>query len=538
MKQVNISEQLLQRPEEQEELLHQLHQKRAPHEIQLGFCQAPLSAELFLKEALHSALNGNFDEQLLSTWFSFYAELIAEHFHPLKRNALLLDIQLIKKELTAYLKGIAQLKEASEAVQKVVCGFNSSAYEVVVAAFLKLSDIAVAHYPFPIDWEQMNEMEKLRLNADFQAFKSIHPNCIIFVRNSFNQEPKGKKVYLFGTGNVGSAFLNAVVAPLQKEGKVNVQLAGIGNSRYFSCSKQLGLDCSTWEEQLLAGQQNRDNAYHKYVLKYAPKGSVIVDASASEFVATLYIEWINAGFNVVTCNKIFSSGDAHAVRHLKQLAQQKGLGFFYETTVGAALPVLKSIEDLVKNGDEIHSISGVLSGTLSYLFNAYNGSKPFVELVKEAQELGYAEPDPRADLSGFDVMKKLVILSREAEKKASLSEIQQQTIVTEKLMQLPDVADFMVQLEKEEQRFAEQFQRAKSEGKVLRYVAEWKADKLNVGIKEVDEEHPFFALKGTENSVVIFSKRYSTYPLVIKGPGAGAEITASGLFTDVLRAAV
>lgn len=265
--------------------------------------------------------------------------------------------------------------------------------------------------------------------------------------------------------------------------------------------------------------------------------AVIIDCSGSAEVADRYAGWLASGIHVVTPNKQAGSGSLLRYRAIRTAADASGARFRYEATVGAGLPVITTLRDLMDTGDSVTSIEGIFSGTLAWLFNKYDGSVPFSQLVVQARAMGYTEPDPRDDLSGIDVARKLVILAREVGRDISLEDVAVESLVPETLCQL-NVEDFMTRLGEVDATFAQRLAAAKQRGCVLRYVAQLSPGHVpSVGLVELPPGHAFGNLRLTDNVVQFTTRRYSENPLVVQGPGAGPEVTAAGVFADVLRVA-
>jgi len=265
--------------------------------------------------------------------------------------------------------------------------------------------------------------------------------------------------------------------------------------------------------------------------------AVIIDCTASAEISSQYAAWLARGIHVITPNKKAFSGDYSDYRALQDAADKGSSHYFYETTVGAALPVISTLCDLIHTGDEVRSISGIFSGTLAYLFNVYDGSTPFSEIVRVAKESGYTEPDPRDDLSGMDVARKLTILARELGQEIEIGDFPVRNLVPEALRDC-SVEEFLARLPDYDDDMQALYQKAAAEGKQLRYVANLDAaGTASVGLEGVDKSHPFCNINLTDNIVQFETERYSANPLVIQGPGAGPEVTAAGVFADLLRLA-
>jgi aspartokinase/homoserine dehydrogenase 1 len=265
--------------------------------------------------------------------------------------------------------------------------------------------------------------------------------------------------------------------------------------------------------------------------------AAIIDCSASEEIAMRYGDWLAAGIHVITPNKKANTGSMIYYRQLQESARRADAHYFYETTVGAALPVIQTLRDLVQTGDEVHRIEGVFSGTLSYLFNSFDGSVPFSEIVRAARDKGYTEPDPREDLSGMDVARKVVILARELGMEVGLDDMEIEGLIPEGLEE-GTIDEFLDRLAQYDDEMLEVVEGARAEGKVVRFVGVIDPGKgCEVALRSYDAEHPFARIRLTDNIVTFSTGRYSENPLVVQGPGAGPEVTAGGVFADLLRLA-
>jgi aspartokinase/homoserine dehydrogenase 1 len=222
-------------------------------------------------------------------------------------------------------------------------------------------------------------------------------------------------------------------------------------------------------------------------------------------------------------------------RRLRSLARRHNAQFLYETNVGAGLPIINTLRSMVTTGDRIHRIEGILSGTLSFLFNTYDGSVPFSKLLSDARDMGYTEPDPRDDLSGMDVGRKILILGREAEQDLHFDDISIQSMVPEDCVDIENVSEFLEKLKSHDEEFAHLLEEAKAKGEKLRFMATLENGKAKVGLNSLDSTHPFYTLKGSDNMILFTTERYHDFPMIIRGPGAGADVTAAGVFADVIR---
>jgi aspartokinase/homoserine dehydrogenase 1 len=363
-----------------------------------------------------------------------------------------------------------------------------------------------------------------------RALRAAHAN--------FWLSPQTISLGVIGSGKVARALLRQLreaIPRLREQARLDLRVRAVANSRGLWLD-ELGLGDSDWQESLsrsrLAPDLERFAAHvHTDHLPHA----VIVDCSASDAVADRYAEWLARGIHVVTPNKQAGAGPAPRYQAIREARARSGARFRYEATVGAGLPVVQTLRDLLDTGDRLQGIEGILSGTLAWLFNRFDGSQPFSALVREAHALGYTEPDPRDDLSGVDVARKLVILAREAGLDLSLDAVRVESLVPESLAGASAQA-FLARLPEADAIMAARLASARDAGKVLRYVARLGHDgTASVGLVPVDREHAFAHLRLTDNIVQFSTHRYADNPLVVQGPGAGPEVTAAGVFADLLR---
>lgn len=353
----------------------------------------------------------------------------------------------------------------------------------------------------------------------------------------FETTYKQVNLFITGTGNVGRRLL----AQLKKQEKylaehmrLQVRVTGLSNSRRMMVSEK-GIDLANWEEKLQTGEKADLEAFTDAIIRHNLRNSVFVDITASEKVPEVYEKLLRRSMSVVACNKIAASSKYEQYRKLKDLAQDYNCRFLFETNVGAGLPVIGTLNDLLGSGDTINSIEAVLSGTLNFVFNHYDGSREFSEVVRQAQEEGYTEPDPRLDLSGTDVMRKIMILAREAGEKIEMDDIKCNSFLPASCMQ-GSVEDFYKEMTAQEAHFKAIYDKAAAAGCKLKFVASFNEGKAEVGLRHISREHDFFHLYGKDNIVLFQTNRYPDQPLVVKGAGAGAEVTASGVFADIMRA--
>lgn len=345
----------------------------------------------------------------------------------------------------------------------------------------------------------------------------------------FGAADEAVNLFLVGSGLIGSTLLAQI-----KKQESPIRLRGLANSRFMLFDKQ-GIPLKNWEKLLPQGKSmNAQNFIDQMIGLNLPK-SVFVDCTASEDIASLYEKIISADIAIVTPNKKANSGPFERYQKLRKLAKKNHTPFLYQTNVGAGLPIIYTIQNLIASGDEILKIEGVLSGTLSYIFNTFSKSdKLFSQIVSDAQNKGYTEPDPRDDLSGMDVARKILILAREVGLKMEIRQVRIEQLLSKECLRASSINKFFTALKKLDSSFEKRKRQAQKKNKALRYIASLQKGKTTISLREVGPDHPFFHLDGNDNIVSIKTKRYSATPLVIKGPGAGAEVTAGGVLAGIL----
>ena len=354
----------------------------------------------------------------------------------------------------------------------------------------------------------------------------------------FETSYKQLNIFVTGTGNVGRRLIDQLLQQQQyllDHLRINVRVVGLANSRKMVFASD-GIDLRHWQQALDNGEPMSLDGWIDGISARNLRNSVFVDVTANDEVASRYGSLLQKSISVVACNKIACSSVYGNYRLLKDLAREYNARFLFETNVGAGLPVIGTLNDLTRSGDKIRRIEAVLSGTLNFVFNHYNGERPFSQVVRQAQTEGYTEPDPRLDLSGTDVMRKIMILARESGEKTEMEDIANQTFLPASCMQ-GSVEDFYAAMIKEEKHFKSLYEAAAAEGKKLKFVARYDNGKASVGLQHIGPEHDLYHLYGKDNVVLFYTDRYSEQPLVVKGAGAGAEVTASGVFADILRTA-
>jgi bifunctional aspartokinase / homoserine dehydrogenase 1 len=355
----------------------------------------------------------------------------------------------------------------------------------------------------------------------------------------FLSDNKVLHLFLVGVGLIGKALIKMIAnqrEKLQKENDLDIQIHGIANSRFMAFHED-GFDlknCPAPEDA--KGAKPMDLG--KFIAQMEEmnfSNSVFVDCTASQEVADTYESIMEAKVALVTPNKKANSGSLEKYRELKKLAFKRGVKFLYETNVAAGLPVINTLQDLMLSGDKVIRIEAVLSGSMNYIFSEFEKGVPFSEVVRQAKEKGYTEPDPRDDLSGMDVARKILILGREAEQELHFEDISIQSMVPKDCEKIKNVEEFMIKLQAHDGEFAKLLEVANSKGEKLRFMATLENGKAKVGLNSIDSSHPFYVLKGSDNMILFTTERYHDFPMIIRGPGAGADVTAAGVFADVIR---
>ncbi|MFM2394704.1 MAG: hypothetical protein RLZZ546_2686, partial [Bacteroidota bacterium] len=376
------------------------------------------------------------------------------------------------------------------------------------------------------------------LNISFVIHKKDEAKALNLIHDSFFLSDN-RRIHLFvvGVGLIGGEFLNQLHHQRQQlidQYKLELNVIAISNSKKMTFNED-GIDLGKWRDKL--DQSNEHADIEKFIGKMNEmnlSNSVFIDNTADEVVPTFYKKILESNISVVTPNKTAASASNASYSLLKKIANDRNIHFKYETNVGAGLPLISTIQSLINSGDKILKIEAVMSGSISYIFNNFDGSMPFSELVLKAKSLGYTEPDPRDDLSGADVRRKIIILTREAGFGIEANEVALESILPKALMEIVDVQQFLKELPSYDDYFQKLLKQAQDEGKVLRYVGITENGQATIKIVAVGKESPFYNLEGSDNLFAITTTRYHQRPIIIRGPGAGAEVTAAGVFSDVL----
>lgn len=349
---------------------------------------------------------------------------------------------------------------------------------------------------------------------------------------------KSVNLYVVGVGLIGGTLLDILTEQsesLYSEYQIDINLKGVANSRRMVIDEG-GIPLKKWRESLEKGDADMDlTGFVEQMAEMNLPNSIFIDCTASTDIQKVYEEVLSKSISIVTPNKKANSSSQELFDRLQKTADRHNCAFRYETNVGAGLPLIGTMNELVTTGDRVDRIEGVLSGTLSYIFNSYDGSTPFSEVVKQAREKGYTEPDPREDLNGFDVGRKLLILARVAGFKLEFEDVEIQNLVPEGARNGRSVEEFFEKLSEYDHEFELLLKEAAKEGKKLCYIAKFENGKPKVALEQIGSDHPFYNLSGSDNIIALYTRHYNENPMVIQGPGAGANVTAGGIIADILR---
>ena len=352
-------------------------------------------------------------------------------------------------------------------------------------------------------------------------------------------EAQIKKLHLFvtGIGNVGSKFLEQVHQQgdfLREHFKLNTSVIGISNSRKMVFDPA-GIDLENWSSKLDEGEKADKDLFFEKTKALNMRNAIFVDNTANPIIAGTYAHYLKNNIGVVTCNKIACADELANYQNLKKLSRKYNAPFLFETNVGAGLPIIDTLNHLIASGDQLHSIQAVLSGSLNFVFNSFNEKISFREVVAQAMQEGYTEPDPKIDLSGIDVARKILILARESGFAMELADIENNSFLPQACLDTKTNEAFLASLDEHKAHFDALYQTAARENARLKYVATFEDGKATVGLKHIPQGHDFYNLEGSDNIVLFYTDRYAQQPLIVKGAGAGADVTASGIFADIIR---
>ncbi|MFL2599092.1 MAG: bifunctional aspartate kinase/homoserine dehydrogenase I [Flavobacteriaceae bacterium] len=353
----------------------------------------------------------------------------------------------------------------------------------------------------------------------------------------FEENIKELNLFIIGVGNVGSKLLEQIENQtnyLRENLKLRIRVIALSNSKNMILGTNPIL-IKNWKKSLKNSEKTDIERFYKHAKKLNYRNSIFVDNTASSIISLEYEKYLNSNIGVVTCNKIACADTLKNYLNLKNLSRKFGSPFLFETNVGAGLPIIDTLNNLIASGDQVNEIKAVLSGSLNFIFNNFSLHNPFHKIVLKAQEEGYTEPDPKIDLSGIDVARKILILARESGLKIELNEIEISPFLPKKSLKTSNNNEFFQSLIEHEDYFNKILKNANENDSKLKYVASLKNGKAKVGLEEIPKGHNFYDLEGSDNIVLFYTNRYSNQPLIVKGAGAGAEVTASGIFADIIR---
>lgn len=406
---------------------------------------------------------------------------------------------------------------------KHTTGIAGKLFSTIGKSGVNVIAIAQGASELNISWVVNNEDLRKTLNTVHESF--------------FLSENIELNVFLMGIGTVGGNLLQQIQMQQQKllyEKHLKIKLTGIANSRKMIFNRD-GIEIFSFKELLENAEMNSSlTGFVNEIKEMNIYNSVFVDCTASDEVATVYKEILKSNISIVTANKAAASSEYEIYAELKKIAKQKGVKFLFETNVGAGLPIINTLNDLVNSGDKILKIEAVLSGTLNYIFNTISAEMPLSKTIKMAKDKGYSEPDPRIDLSGVDVARKVLILARESGYHIEMDDIKINRFVPDLFFE-GTIDDFWNSIHKLDEEFEKNRVKLESENKKWRFVAKFEKGIAQVGLQVVDSKHPFYDLEGSNNLVMYTTERYHEFPMLIKGYGAGASVTAAGVFADLIK---
>ena len=363
-----------------------------------------------------------------------------------------------------------------------------------------------------------------------KALNSLHESF-------FLSDTKELHLFMVGVGLIGSTLLNQIQqqnAFLKDNSQLQIKVIGISNSRKMVFNEN-GINLESWRDDLLNSNDKADiSTFIEEMKTLNLSNTIFVDNTANSAITSHYEKILDSSVSISTPNKIATSSAYLQYERLKYIAKKRGVQFLYETNVGAGLPVISTLNDLIQSGDRILKIEGVLSGSLSFIFNSFTEGVKFSSVVKQAKELGFTEPDPRTDLNGIDVRRKLIILARESGLPLEQVNVKIDAILPDACQKAENVAQLFEEIEKADDYFEKMRSDAAREGKVLRFIAKLENGEASIVLQAVDASNPFHSLSGSDNMIVFTTDRYKERPLVILGPGAGAEVTAAGVFAEII----
>lgn len=353
----------------------------------------------------------------------------------------------------------------------------------------------------------------------------------------FEDNTKQLNLFVMGIGNVGEKFIDQIAQQkkfLKENRKINLRVIALSNSRKMIFNED-GIDLKDWKATVENGEQTNVESFIAKVKDLNYRNSIFVDITANSDIASIYDKFLSQNIAVVTCNKIACSSGYENYKNLKSLSRKYNAPFLFETNVGAGLPIIDTLKHLIASGDKVNKIQAVLSGSLNFIFNNFSETYNFHDVVKEAGVQGFTEPDPKIDLSGVDVARKILILIRESGYQMDIEDIENNCFLPKECMDTTNNDDFFISLTKHDAHFNKLLEEAKAKDSRIKFVAKYDNGKASVGLQFIPKESPFYNLEGKDNIVEFYTDRYVDQPLIIKGAGAGAAVTASGIFADVIR---
>jgi aspartokinase/homoserine dehydrogenase 1 len=419
-------------------------------------------------------------------------------------------------------KGVSVVAIVGENMKKTT-GVSGKLFSTIGKNGINVMAIAQGASELNISWVVKNEDLRKTLNVVHESF--------------FLSENTELNIFLIGIGTVGGNLLNQIKQQqekLLKENHLRIKLTGVANSKKMLFSRD-GINIATYKDELNNSEKTSSlQGFVDEIKAMNIYNSVFVDCTASSDVAELYKDILKANISIVTANKVAASSEYENYAELKHIAKQKGIKFLFETNVGAGLPIINTLNDLVNSGDKILKIEAVLSGTLNYIFNTISEDIPLSKTIQMAKEEGYSEPDPRIDLSGIDVARKILILARESGYKIEMEDVDIKRFIPENLFN-GSIDKFWNEISNLDAEFEKQRQQLVKNNKCWRFVACFENGKAKAELQEIDSTHPFYDLEGSNNLVMFTTERYCKFPMQIKGYGAGASVTAAGVFADLIR---
>ncbi len=460
------------------------------------------------ENSISVAVHGSFAEKA--------EEAINRDFHFEIENGLVNGVK-VESDLSIVAVVGENMKEST--------GIAGKLFNIIGKNGINVRAIAQGASELNISWVVKNSDLRKTLNVVHEGF--------------FLTTYKELNLFLIGIGTVGGNFINQLKQQQENlfvNKRLKLKLVGVANSKRM-LFKRDGIDLDNYKTILKESDQSSDfKEYVDTMIKMNIFNSVFIDCTANENLAEYYQEILESSISIVAANKVAASSAYSNYKILKDTAVKKGIKFYFETNVGAGLPILSTLKDLINSGDQVLKIEAVLSGTINFIFNSLSNEITFSKAVGMAKDMGFSEPDPRVDLSGKDVVRKILILAREAGYEIEEDQVKVETFIPEKLFE-GTIEDFWSGIQKLDSRFEEERVKIEKENKKLRFIATFEPQNSNVSLKTVDRSSPFFDLEGSNNVILITTERYNEYPMQIKGYGAGADVTAAGVFADIIRIA-